>query len=284
MGFTLFALFVAYIARGNILRKTTLFVLGYPILLLLNIARLIIIIGAANYWGLVAFDIFHFTSGIILVFLATLLLLVVGDKVFKLQFFSISLKAEPCPYCRQEFGLEHSFCLNCGRFLNGMRSTFSRRSIIPSLMIALAIIVFMSSLTPAVAAAQTPASVDLANLTPQNALSLLPQIHGWNLSFVFRDTQVQEILDQNAALEYEYASLNSSTGTAQIIATVQISSSIHTPEDSLVQQPLLHGQSPVQVLEDKDVQLLVNPPLAGRMFIYQQTQYKFNYCRFLLEY
>ncbi len=269
VGFTLFALFVAYIAKGSILRRVVLFGLGFPILLLLNIARLVIIIGAANYLGITAFNIFHFTSGIVLVFVVTLVLLAVGDKFFKLQFFSPSQKVKPCPYCKQEYGLGHSFCLNCGRFYHSSKSSFSKHVLISFLTIALVLVIFLSSLTPAVAAAETPGSVNLTSLTPQSEMSLLPQVHGWNLSFVFRDTQIEEILQQDAALQYAYTSLNSSGGSnAQLIVTVQISSTIHTPEDSLIQQPLLRGESPVTVFEDRDVQILSSPPLAGRMFIY----------------
>ncbi len=130
VGFTLFAFFVAYIAKGSIPRRVVLFALGYPLLWLLNILRLTIIIGAANIWGITAFNIFHFTSGIVLVFGVTLLLLVTGDKVFKLQFFSIAQNRTPCVLCKQERSIGHVFCANCGVFLQSPKSLYKWRDLL----------------------------------------------------------------------------------------------------------------------------------------------------------
>ena len=217
VGFTLFAFFVAYIAKGSILRRGILFALGYPLLLLLNILRLVIIIGAAYDWGILAFNIFHFTSGIVLVFGVTLLLLALGEKVFKLQFFSLAQQKSACSYCSQEFGVGHSFCMNCGSFLRSAKTVFSRRDVLSLFTLLFAILIFMSTLEPAVATANTPSLVDLSSLTPQNVLLLLPQIHGWNLTFVARDTQIEEILQQDAASIFVYTDQNSSDGSNALI-------------------------------------------------------------------
>jgi exosortase/archaeosortase family protein len=266
VGFTLFALFVAYIAKGSILRKLVLFAMAYPLLLVINIMREDIIIGAAYLWGTAVFNAFHFSSGIVLVFAVTLLLLIIGEKLFKLQFFSLPSKLKACAYCSEQSKPGQGFCFNCGRFLGISRGTIRAREAVSILVIVIAVLIFMSSLMPAVAVATTPTNVDLATLSSESALTLLPSIHGWNLSFIYRDTYVQEALGQDAALVYSYQMENQTN--ANVFATVQISAGLHTPEASLVTHPELSGTPGVTILQDYDIPILSNPPLTGRFFAY----------------
>jgi len=276
VGFTLFAAFVAYIAKGSMLRRIALFSLGYILLLPVNTLRLVIIIIATNSFGESTFPAFHFSSGIVLVFGVTLALLALGERYFKLSFFPQSKIRPQCSYCAQTSAAS-SFCLNCGRFLRLPRIKFGRISATSLGILLLVVLIFLSSLEPAVAAANGPnqiGSVNLTQLNSQNVLTFLPHIPGWNISFVARDTQIEEILQQDAALIYLYSQnktdfLNASI--PQIYATVQISATIHTPEGSLITHPLLTGYPTATVYEDKDLQILNNPPLVGKMFIYDRV-------------
>jgi len=273
VGFSVFAAFVAFIARGPVWKKVFLFALGFPLLLVINIFRVDILVLAAYYWGVVAFDIFHATTGIVLVFIVTFVLLVLGERAFHLRFFDIRTTSKYCSYCQQEWKNGKSFCTNCGKFLRICKVNLSRRDLIPIVALLLITIIFLSSLVPAVVTANSPTTVNLDSITHQNVLSFLPNIPQWNLSFVYRDTVVEEVLDQDAALIYTYTStnapLNPDSGPPQFMVTVQISAGIHTPEDSIIVAPSFAGLSKNTIYKDQDAQILSNPVLVGKYFAYQ---------------
>lgn len=271
VGFTLFAFFVAYIAIGPILRRILLFALGYPILVLVNIFRIVILVNVANLWGIEAFNIFHATSGIVLVFFVTLALLVIGDKFMKLNYVSFSAKSSPCPNCSKSLSVGEQFCDYCGRFLRGVSRGIIRREVLSIIVISLLVILFYSTLQPAVAQARSPTSVDLNKITYQNADTFLPNMTGWKLSYLGADTYIEEVLDQDAALIYSYTAVNSTAPNLpppSYTVTVQISSGIHTPEASLVQYPLYYGETAATVLEDSAIQIQSSPQVTGQFFSY----------------
>ena len=273
VGFSLFAAFIAYIMGGSAFRRILLFSFAFPLLLAVNIIRLILLVAAANWFSSAAVDAYHLTSGIALVFIVTLALLAVGDRFFKLRIPVSTSKQGYCSYCSGDFKTGHNFCTNCGRFLRSRGGSFVQKDVLAILALILVVIIFASSLVPAVAFANSPTDVNLTTLTSQSALSLLPQVPGWTLSFSYRDTSIEQALKQDASLVFAYTSLNASANGNKetIFAFVQISATIHSPEASLITFPESFGYPQAKSLIDEDVQILGNPPLVGRLFVYQRA-------------
>lgn len=279
-GFVLIIAFLGYIARGSLWKKVLLFVIAFPLLLVVNILREVILVGAANLWGVYAFNIFHATSGIVLVFIVTFALLVIGDRVLKLDFFPARRRPLPCALCDDERKREgYNFCANCGRFLKNASRKFSSADAAALAAILIVTLVLVATLAPAVTSATAPTKVPIQTISGSAADSLLPQIHGWNLTFVERDTYVQDALEQDAALVYTYSNFTatnqngSSKSVDPIVINVAIqvaAGAMHTPEASLISYPVLFGRSGVDVLTDNGIQVSTQPYLLGKYFVYQQ--------------
>jgi exosortase/archaeosortase family protein len=278
VGFTLFAAFLGYISKGALWKKVLLFVLGYPLLIVINILREVILVSVANIWGDFAFNVFHATSGIVLVFIAVFFMLVIGDRVLKLDFFGTTgtqpkiKERSQCTLCAgQEYNQSHNFCANCGRFIHSLSRKFSSRDFFALATILIISIIFVATLAPAVAVASAPTKVPIQSISGSNADSLLPQVQGWNLSFVERDTFVQDALEQDAVLVYNYVQ-NTTTHPVNLYVTIQVAAGgMHTPEASLVVYPVLFGRPGVQTLTDGDIQILSQPYLVGTFFVYNEA-------------
>jgi hypothetical protein len=115
--------------------------------------------------------------------------------------------------------------------------------------------------------------VEIASQTPQ-ASEVLPPISGYLLDFEERDTQFEQISKQDASLVYKYVPANSTERT--IFASIEIASvtySLHRWETCLVTWPERFGYAPkVTSIELKDIQLLENPPLIARYFVFNITR------------
>jgi exosortase/archaeosortase family protein len=84
IGFLIFALIVAYITRGKALYKIFILILGIPLIITLNIIRITTILGIGYAYGdEMALQVFHTVGATVLMFIGTLILLAVTEKVFK---------------------------------------------------------------------------------------------------------------------------------------------------------------------------------------------------------
>ena len=278
VGFTLFAAFLGYVGKGSLWKKALLFIAAYPLLVLINILREVILVYVANIWGEFAFNVFHATSGIALVFISIFILLLIGDRALKLDFFPFFNPAlKSCDLCDDPgYKVSHNnFCANCGKYLKSASRKFSSRDAYAIIGILIVSVIFVATLAPAVATASAPTKLPIQTVSGTSADALLPQVHGWNLSFVERDTYAQEALDQDAALVYNYVQVTNGTATpaANLYVTIQVAAGgMHTPEASLVVYPVLFGYSGVNVLTDSNIQILTQPYLVGTFFVYQQQK------------
>ncbi|PVX27342.1 MAG: hypothetical protein CW716_02790 [Candidatus Bathyarchaeum sp.] len=116
IGFVIFALFIAYITRGKIRNKFAILVIGIPMIILLNVLRITTIVALGYYYGdALALEVFHTFGATVLMFVGTLLLFVITEKLFK--------KPEPlpsCPTCADPSVLPKSkqYCLDCGKIFS----------------------------------------------------------------------------------------------------------------------------------------------------------------------
>ena len=275
-GFTIFAVFVAYIARGALWRKLTIFLTGFPLIYSLNITRIvtIVLIGAAS--GIeTAMQFFHLMGGWMLIFIGTFILLLISERVFKIQLFTEKNPQTTCNYCKKEMDDKRHFCFACGRILNPWDNRLSRRDLGKIIMLAIAAIMAMSIQVPVFAITEGPAKVNIKTLGGQEtATQILPEIPGYTVRFMYRDRRFEQIAKQDAALTYAYIPKDSSEKT--VWTTIEIApsrSNLHRWEVCLITWPLAHeGQPKVTQLSLKDVQILQNPPVYARFFAFQHRQ------------
>ena len=275
IGFTIFAAFAAYITRGAPWKKAAMFLMGFPLIYALNITRIILIVLIGYQYGMeTAMQAFHLFGGWVLIFLGTLLLLFLSEKILNIQIFGEKFKIV-CPQCSQSPGEEENFCIACGRLLKNIDIKISKRDLckIIALLISASLIALLT--VPVFALTEGPAEVIIQSPgNEQESTQILPEIPEYTLQFMYRDEKFEEIAKQDASLIYAYIPTKGSE--TNIWVTIEIAStraSIHRWEVCLITWPQTHGYQPqVTQLDLRDVQLLQNPPIIGRYFAFRDTK------------
>ena len=269
-GFTIFAIFLAYIYRISYKKKIIIFLLGFPLIYSLNIFRITLIVLIGYYFGLnYAMNIFHLMGGWILIFFGTLLLLTITNKVLKLQ--SNIQTSEVCLHHNKNE--EKNYCLDCGKILIAPLSTLTRNEGIKLLFI-LAILFSTNFLqVPIVTLTKGEAEVLLQKSTGEQTIaSVLPEIEDYAPGFVYRDVAFENISKQDASLMYRYQPKNRSKSTIWVGFEIgQTKYCLHPWEVCLISWPQEHGWTPrvVQLCPLDDIHLIENPPLSARFFAFK---------------
>jgi exosortase/archaeosortase family protein len=277
IGFFIFAAFVAYIIRDRTWKKVAIFMLGLPLVYVLNITRIIIILLIGYHFGeQLALQVFHLLGGWILIFLGTLILLTIAEKLFKTRIFARA--HEPlCLNCNSKsVNTADSFCSHCGRLLRYPIPKLGKTDVAKAVAVLLSVVLLLSIQAPVFAQATAP--VQLMVQTPegeQGNTQILPQVPGYTLQFDFRDRDFEREAKQDASLVYAYHDENRTKDSVWVaIEVAQTRSSLHRWEMCLVTWPQTHGYEPqVTQLDLEDVQVLQNPPLIARFFAFQYTTY-----------
>lgn len=276
IGLLVFIAVAVYIIRDKPWKKLTLALLGIPLIYVLNIVRItIILLIGYNYGEEMALRIFHLLGGWVFTFLGTLLLLLISKKIFKTQLFANS--AEKCSQCDLRPQSTQSLCFSCSRILKPAVIAFQKRDIMKLVAISLAVTLLTSIQVPVFALTEGSPLVTVN--TPsgeQVSTDFLPQIPGYNLSFVYSDTAFQRMARQDLSLIYQYSPI---TQTHDLIwVTIEMASTrtpLHRWEVCFITWPtLIGGQPQVTQIDLKDVQLLENPPITGRYFVFQYNSTK----------
>jgi exosortase len=278
MGFLVFAAFMAYIIRDKMWKKTTIFLIGLPIIYLFNITRLsIILLIGYQYGEQLALQIFHLVGGWTLIFLGTLLLLTISEKILKTKVFTKPQTVAICPECSSNLmDPMQNFCPNCGRLKNNPKISLKKQDIAKIAIITSAVLLLLLIQVPVYALTKGPAQIIIT--TPQGEqgnTQLLPQIRGYNLEFVYRDRQFEQKAGQDASLIYLYNPLDSTKYPIFIgIEIASAQSSLHKWEVCLITSPQTHGYQPsVTQLDLRDIQIFQNPPITARYFAFQYIKY-----------
>ena len=270
IGFLIFALFIAYIIRDKPWKKFALFIIGFPIIYILNITRLTTIVLIGYHFGEEnALQLFHLLGGWVLIFLGTLLLLIVTEKILHAQIFT---KQPPkCLGCNPKPATNHNFCFTCGRILRPPSFRFPRTSIIKMAAIIVGSLVLISIQAPVFALVEGPEQI--IDQTPEGKpeyIQLLPQIQGYTLYFLYRDENFQEIAGQDASLLYHYQPMNITKETVWVTVEIGARSSLHGWESCIINQPIKIGlPARATQLDQKDIQIQENPPIIARYFAFQ---------------
>jgi uncharacterized OB-fold protein len=223
------------------------------------------------YYGeALALQVFHLLGGWILIFLGTLLLLTISEKIFKTKIFTST--GQKCSQCGSKSKTKQDFCTSCGRILKPSSMKISKVDMVKIAAIATSVIVLMSIQTPVFAL--TEASPIIVIDTPsgqQVSTTILPQVPDYTLTFWYRDTDFEEKAKQDMSLVYFYSPTNQSKEPMWVaIEIASTSSSLHRWETCLITWPLSKGYQPkVTQIELRDIQLTENPPIIGRYFAFQ---------------
>jgi exosortase/archaeosortase family protein len=274
-GFAIFSAFIAYISKGKLLKKALVFMVGFPLIYLLNIVRItsIVLLGY-NFGAEAATQAFHIMGGIMLTFIAVLFLLIIMEKFFKLQIFTHK-EVEPshsCPVNNRK-GNE-AFCVECGKIFKNSPQKISRRAIVKILLL-----LSLASLTiliqaPTFALVKGPEEINL-EAGPENLVGIFPEIPEYSLSFVYRDEEFEKLAGQDASLLFLYKPENNSNLAVWVsLEIADTRAPLHRWEVCLITWPEKQGkQVAVTVLDQRDIDLLDNPPIFGR---YLAIQWKDN--------
>jgi exosortase len=267
VGYTLFAVLVAYLFSGSLLKRVFLFALGYPLLVVLNILRIMGVVGLTNFVGQTAGSIFHLTGGLFLIFVGTIFLLIFGQK-----FFSLSLWPTYTPVAKCDHSLKGTrYCMKCGKAVRRIGPGLTRRRSTGLVVVAVMVALLFSIQTPAYAQSTTLNKTDLSSANPTVLMNLLPQIPGWNLTFGYRDTSIEAALQQDAALFFYYQRNDSQGQLQTITAIVQIGPLYHTWEASLVTHLQKVGLPSATVLADENINIVGSVTVPANFFVFIRT-------------
>ena len=270
VAFTMFAAFVAYIAYGSIIKKVVLFPLGFLTLQILNIFRISLIgFVAYQFGGQTAMTIFHVFSGWLLIFLGTLLLLLFAEKLMGLQIFGSQNKPETCSECNDSSKNLEAFCFYCGKFLKKTQKKISKRFWVKiSALLLASSIITLSIQAPTFAFAK---GLTITSPNPETSVDAFPQVPDYELKFLYRDRDFEKISRQDASLIYAYLPQNASIATVYVLVGVAGSiTNLHSWEVCLVTYQTAQGLPPLAtVLDSKDVQIMQNPPIVARYFVFR---------------
>jgi exosortase/archaeosortase family protein len=271
LGFLVFAIFIAYIARDKPWKKATLFAIGFPLIYFLNIIRITTIIAIGYNMGeQLALDIFHLLGGWVLIFIGTIILLAISEGILRIDFFSRNKST--CPDCTaNNLPTTRNYCTKCGRITKHKPPRFNTKDLAKTIAIITAITFLLWIQMPVFAKTHSPAPVLIA--TPNGEIGnplLFPNITGYELSFWGRDTGFERISKQDYSLMFSYMPTDENKTLVWVgIEISSTTSSLHRWEYCLVTWP----QTPrVAQLDLRDTQILDNPPVIARYFAFQNLQ------------
>lgn len=272
IAFIMFATFLAYIIQGALVKKAGLFLLGFAVLQILNILRISAIV-AIGYWlgEEIAMTIFHVAAGWVLIFGGILLLLLVGEKFLHLQIFKTSNKLPSCSQCDISIQKQESFCSYCGKFLKNLTAStrFSGRFWVKIFALLIGLLIVASTIhAPVFAFAE---GLTFTNPNLEESTEVFPEFTGYQFKFLYRDVEYEKLAKQDASLLYGYLPLNVSTPTVYVdIGVADSLTNLHNWEVCYVTYQTAQGHLPlVSVLDSRDVQILENPPLIARYFVFE---------------
>lgn len=275
VGFLIFAAFVAYVVRDKPWKKAATFMLGFPLIYFFNIIRIttILLIGY-QYGEQLALELFHLMGGWLLIFLGTLLLLAVSEKVFKAKMFTTPRQSATCTKCNPvASNPKEDFCSNCGRLLKHTQKKLQNIDIAKVAIIAAAVMLLLWIQAPIFAFAQGASQITIQTPTgEQGNTQLLPQIPGYTLQFTYRDQEFEQKTKQDASLIYAYDKTDELTVWVGI-EIASATSMLHHWEACYIISPQSHGYQPgVVQLDLRDVQILQNPPIIARYFAFEHIR------------
>ena len=268
IGFVIFAVFIAYVSRGKFWTKPIILLFGIPLIIALNILRITTILAIGNSFGDdLALQVFHAFGATVLMFIGTMILLVTTEKFIKKP-----KPQQPCLTCTPTPTQE--FCPTCGKIGRLPKTKLHKADLAKIASIAIVIALLLSIQAPVFALTEGPAQILVqtpSGLQPNTQSLPLPQIAGYNLSYVYRDTSFEKLSGEDASLVYAYGSTEPNKPTIWVaVELAQTTGPLHRWETCLINYPISQGLQPkVSQLDLTDIQTQANPPIVGRYFAFQ---------------
>ena len=277
IGFSIFATFLTYISRGPAWKRITLFFANLPIIYALTIIRVMMLVSVGHWQGAtVAWDIFHLLGGPFFIILGTITLIILAEKVWKIQIFTTKPDTTPCPSCSTNTKNKEPFCPNCGKLLQNTKVSIAKQDAFKIATLIIAAVLVTSISVPVFVLAEGPPNIlvqSLGSEQPANA-GMFPEVSDYQIELIGRDPLFEQLASRDRALIYAYIPTNSSTVPVYIALEIgSLRSTWHSWEASVYTYAMERGHTPFGMpLESKEIQLLQNPPLKGRFFAFQQTK------------
>ncbi|UCG45136.1 MAG: exosortase/archaeosortase family protein, partial [Candidatus Bathyarchaeota archaeon] len=273
-GFLVFATFIVYIATGKSWKRATAFLIGFPLIYLLNVLRITTIVILGYYYGVgLAMTVFHFAGGWVLILAGTMLVLLVSEKLLKIQLFR-RVSAISCSECKGTISTQSSFCGSCGRLLRYLPEFFRKGDLAKFLAMSTCVILLISVQTPVFALTKGPADIltviesypdPLAAEVEAVAIEMLPQsveldFMNYTLRYEGHNPEWAAYAKQDAALDYIYMPTNGSYSDA-IFVGIEIASARSNLHRLHVCTYLPPGT--------KEILLLENPPIFAAYYPFE---------------
>jgi len=222
IGFSVFAVFIAYTIRDKPWKKAALTALGFPLVYFLNIIRIttMLIIGY-NFGDTIALQTFHLLGGWVLVFIGTLFLLLVSEKIFKTQIFSTP--QTKCHKCNPKPQLKRTYCTECGKIFQQPTAKIHIADIAKIASVIIIAFFLLTIQAPVFAVNQnTPSITTNTPAGQQFSSGIFPQTNQYTLTFLYEDKSFESRTGQDLSLVYLYAPVNESDEPLEV--TLEISS------------------------------------------------------------
>lgn len=267
VAFTAFALFIVYLIKKEGARqKTILFFIGYPIMYGLNVFR-IIIISIIGYWfgQDIALGFFHLFGGPVLVFLGTLILLLISEKILKIKIFRTKENLSLCSY-HEGVVLKENFCPVCGELIRYQELKISKvdlskiaaLTIFVVLIISIEVSIFV--MTDGLPEIITQIPLQGENINTQ----FLPTLPDYKTKFLYRDVEYEKRIKLDAALIYVYIPEDSSKSFILV--------DINIADERGRLHPWEQCVNPDITFDLRDVKLKDSPPVIGRFWAFKRTR------------
>jgi exosortase/archaeosortase family protein len=273
IGFAVFVIFVTYLVRGKLWKKAAVFAIGFPLIYSLNIIRIVLILMIGYYIEVnFALTLFHLLGGWILIFLGTLFLIFLSEKLLKLDF--VAKRQDKCAECTSK-AEKRILCFNCGRLIKARLGRLQKRDLVKISGLILIVVLVQIVQAPVFALSQNPGvtGIDLQTRSGNFTDAVLPKIDGYDGPvYGGRDYQFEALAHQDVSVWYEYFTQDSAKD--KITVTVEIASSefnIHNWEVCLIEWPASTNGSPN--IEDnytiRDFVLDKDANIIGRDIVFQ---------------
>ena len=266
IAFTTFALFITTLAKGGIKQRIALFFVGYPIMYSMNLLRITLIVLIGYWFGQdAALGFFHIFGGPVLIFLGTMILLLIAEKILRMRIFKAKEGPISCSY-HESATIKEDFCPVCGTLIRYPQIRFSRGDvpkiaafvILASLILSFEVPIFILTQGLPEIVRQMPLQGEQVNA------QFLPALSDFEPKFLYRDTEYEKTSKLDAALLYIYLPLNDSKSAFFLdLRIADARGNFHLWEGCIF---------PSVTFDQRDVQLKDAPPLTGRFFVFQRNR------------
>jgi len=269
IGFLLFVAFISYLIRGSLKKKVIIFFIGLPLIYSLNVMRLLIIIISGYFFGTeISIKIFHSLGGWILIFIGTISILYLLERIFKIRIFKLKSELALCAFCEKSIKDYQNFCFNCGKILTYGKNKLIKRDL-GKIGILLLFFGYIFSLNiPVFTLTKGPSEIIIySKLGEEEVVDFLPSIDNYSLAFFYRDEGFEKLSGQDASLVYAYYSnVQSKPNVWTMVEIADSRASLHRWEACLIGWPQSQGINPTYTIEKRRViQLFDNPPIIGQL-------------------